>query len=366
MLKKVLFIVALSLAIIVPSYGQDGETKRIAVLETVDKENSVSYSTKLIIRSNLTAVITSTPGYEGYDRVDVSSIMEEHEFQRTGLVGDADIKRLGEMTGADYILVTEVVSLENSRLFITSKILNVESAQIDKTANVESSESSKELEKNCRKLAGKLFGVATTATTTTATDTKGELTLEEGIYVGEIQNGKPHGEGRLTYSDDSTNIKYYEGDWVNGKKHGHGTMEWKDNEKYVGQWKSDERCGAGKYYYSDGSRYEGNWAKNERNGVGTYYFSNGDRYEGEWMHRLKHGEGTTYYASGELTKATHTWAENRRFGPATEYTTDGYIHKGSYNVNGNKDGEWKCYKFNKLQSTMIYSDGKLKRTIRAK
>ena len=56
-MKKVLFIVALSLAIIVPSYGQDGETKRIAVLETVDKENSVSYSTKLIIRSDLTAVV---------------------------------------------------------------------------------------------------------------------------------------------------------------------------------------------------------------------------------------------------------------------------------------------------------------------
>lgn len=46
----------------------------MAILETVDKENKVSYGVKFMVRSKLTEVITNTSGYEGYDRVDIASI----------------------------------------------------------------------------------------------------------------------------------------------------------------------------------------------------------------------------------------------------------------------------------------------------
>ncbi len=50
-------------------------TKKVAILETVDKENKVEYGVELQLRGYLTDAINRTPGYEGYDRVDMSSIL---------------------------------------------------------------------------------------------------------------------------------------------------------------------------------------------------------------------------------------------------------------------------------------------------
>ena len=86
----------LALAVATTAFAQ--QNKRIAILETVDKEESVPYGVKLLVRSKLSDIITSTPGYEAYDRVDIASIMSEHDFQKTGLVNDLDLKKLGEMT----------------------------------------------------------------------------------------------------------------------------------------------------------------------------------------------------------------------------------------------------------------------------
>lgn len=75
---------------VLPLRGQ--EVKKIAILETVDREDAVSYGIKLMVRSSLSYAITNTPGYEGYDRVDLASIVGEHDFQRTGMVSDSQIK----------------------------------------------------------------------------------------------------------------------------------------------------------------------------------------------------------------------------------------------------------------------------------
>ena len=149
----------LILVAVFQTYGQNSSTKRVAILETVDKEGKVSYGVKLMVRSKLSAIITATPGYEGYDRVDVGSILNEHEFQRTGLVCDKDIKRLGEMTGADYILVAEVAQLDYSHVIIVAKILNVETAQFDKTSNIQTAMDVESMDEACRELAARLLGV---------------------------------------------------------------------------------------------------------------------------------------------------------------------------------------------------------------
>lgn len=146
-MAKKLFLMLLAVVALLPIMGQNGNTKRVAILEIVDKEDQISYGVKLMIRSNLAEAITATSGYEGYDRVDISSIMSEHEFQRTGMVSDADIKRLGEMTGAQYILATEVVKLDEQNLYIASKILNVESARIDRVMNVQSAMTATDIQK---------------------------------------------------------------------------------------------------------------------------------------------------------------------------------------------------------------------------
>lgn len=136
----------------------EGDFRKVAILEIVDRANEINNGVKFMIRSNITQTITKTPGYEGYDRVDISSIMNEHEFQRTGLVSETDIKRLGEMTGARYILIAEVAPISSEMLFLTAKILDVETAKIEKTANLQSGTSSTELQEASISLAKDLFG----------------------------------------------------------------------------------------------------------------------------------------------------------------------------------------------------------------
>lgn len=141
---------------VLPLRGQ--EVKKIAILETVDREDAVSYGIKLMVRSSLSYAITNTPGYEGYDRVDLASIVGEHDFQRTGMVSDSQIKQLGVMTGASYILVAETAMIDASNIFITAKILNVETAKLERTASAQSGIKANEIDAKCKELAASLFG----------------------------------------------------------------------------------------------------------------------------------------------------------------------------------------------------------------
>lgn len=134
------------------------DVKKVAITEVVDREGSISYGTKLVFRSCLSNAVTNTAGYEGYDRVDISSIMDEQEFQRTGLVRDVEIRKLGEMTGASYILVAEMAKVDESKFFITAKILDVETAKLEKTEYVQTGSNPNQLREACQRLAESLFG----------------------------------------------------------------------------------------------------------------------------------------------------------------------------------------------------------------
>lgn len=138
------------------------QVKRVAILETVDKEGKITYANKLILRSNLSKAITNTAGYEAYDRTDIDAIMGEQDFQRTGMVSNDQIKKLGEMTGANYILVAEAVVIDASNMFITAKLLDVETARTILTDNVMMGTSPEKIQQGCIALANKLFNSKTT------------------------------------------------------------------------------------------------------------------------------------------------------------------------------------------------------------
>lgn len=135
-----------------------GQVKRIAILETLDKENKVPYAVEVMVRSNLTKVISNTSGYEGYDRVNISEIMDEHDFERTGLVSEEQIRRLGEISGADFILVSEAVKFDESNIFVTAKILNVVSAKTEGSENALMGMTAQDIQHGCESLANRLLG----------------------------------------------------------------------------------------------------------------------------------------------------------------------------------------------------------------
>lgn len=163
-MKKFLLLCLLATMSII-SYAQ--ETKKVAILEVVDKEGKLTYSQKLMLRSNLARAITNTAGFEAYDRSDIDEIFKEHSFQRTGNVSAKQIKKLGEMTGASYILVLEGAIAEENKIFVTAKILNVETTKMESTDNALIGTSSSAMQRGCRTLASKMFGGAAGSSTST-------------------------------------------------------------------------------------------------------------------------------------------------------------------------------------------------------
>ena len=168
--KFILFLLLFSTAM----FAQ--EVKRVAILETVDKENKISYANKLILRASLSKAITQTEGYEAYDRTDVDAIMSEQDFQRTGMVSNDQIKRLGEMTGANYILVAEAVQVDYKNMFITAKLLDVETARTIMTDNVMMGTTAEDIQEGCKTLSEKLFSNTPTNKTSSKVAAKASAT----------------------------------------------------------------------------------------------------------------------------------------------------------------------------------------------
>lgn len=160
------------------------DVKKVAITEVVDREGDISYGIKLMFRSCLSNAVTNTAGYEGYDRVDISSIMNEQEFQRTGLVSDVEIRKLGEMTGASYILVAEMAKVNENNFFITAKILDVETAKLEKTEYVQAGSNPNQLREACQRLAESLFGTKKEDGMINRNPEKGKIVLYyEGIRL---------------------------------------------------------------------------------------------------------------------------------------------------------------------------------------
>lgn len=156
---KRFFIFACLLLSAVMTFAQ---TKKVAILEVVDREGRINYSQKMMLRSNLARAVANTTGYEAYDRTDVDAIMNEHDFQRTGLVSDAEIRKLGEMTGVSLILVTEGVLTGDGKIFVSAKILNVETAKVEIIDNMTMGMDASSMQQGCTQLAKRLFGVTAT------------------------------------------------------------------------------------------------------------------------------------------------------------------------------------------------------------
>ena len=152
-MKKVLLLLCLLPMLVM------AQTKKVAILETVDKEGKISYAHKLMLRSSLAKAITEADGYEGYDRVDLESVLGEHSFQRTGMVSDDQIKKLGEMVGAQYVLIAEAVMVDDATMFITAKIIDVETAQTMKTESQLMKATPQDIQIGCTTMAGNMLGI---------------------------------------------------------------------------------------------------------------------------------------------------------------------------------------------------------------
>lgn len=154
-LRRFLVVVILLIVGCVVSSAQ--EVKKIAILETVDKEDNVKYGVELTVRAQMTKAIIEIDGYEAFDRVSLSQLMGEHDFQRKGYVSDEQIKALGEATGAAYVLILEVAYVDEVTIILTSQIIDIESTKVKQVAIEQSATDGQSILKACRALARQLL-----------------------------------------------------------------------------------------------------------------------------------------------------------------------------------------------------------------
>lgn len=127
--------------------------------------------------------------------------------------------------------------------------------------------------------------------------------LPNGTYVGGVKNGKPHGQGTLTYyADDEFGRKSYTGQFSEGLRHGRGYMIWVNNRTYDGNWKDDKRDGVGKEEWANEEgviekTYFGYFANDKHHGDGRMTWSNGDYYRGAFTEGQITGMGSEQHTT---------------------------------------------------------------------
>jgi hypothetical protein len=102
---------------------------------------------------------------------------------------------------------------------------------------------------------------------------KGTIDWKDGQYTGELEDGEPNGQGKLTIGENVS----YEGEFIKGKfNRGVACMF---GTTYEGEFDADgDLFGKGKKTVPNGNVYEGEFRHNKLNGLGklTYFGTDGD------------------------------------------------------------------------------------------
>lgn len=100
-------------------------------------------------------------------------------------------------------------------------------------------------------------------------------------YAGMVEQGRPHGKGRLT----SYPGYEYSGEFRDGVQEGQGVSVNLLGDRYQGEWKAGKREGQGSIVYTLGGRYDGQWKNDQITGQGVAVLAGGRRMEGEAIPR---------------------------------------------------------------------------------
>ncbi|MBP5477139.1 MAG: hypothetical protein J6Y00_05580 [Paludibacteraceae bacterium] len=110
--------------------------QKIALLEprAGDGSTAISGMEKAMLRGELRKAIVNQPGYEAFTRADIDQLMKEQDFQRTGNVSEADIHKMGEMSGADFVCISTLNKSDNE-FYLEAYLINVETGAISNPAS---------------------------------------------------------------------------------------------------------------------------------------------------------------------------------------------------------------------------------------
>ncbi len=127
--------------------------------------------------------------------------------------------------------------------------------------------------------------------------TKETINDANGIYYGEVTNGKPNGVGIFSYNDG----KICEGQWENGVLHGTAATKYPDGNRYLGTWEKGKKPERVTWTFPDGGSYDGDLIDGKKHGFGILQNADGSGFDGPWINDqrdLTDCFATEYFAGG--------------------------------------------------------------------
>lgn len=113
-----------------------------------------------MVRGELRKAFGWQSDFQVLTRTDVDEILKEHSFQSSGMVNDEQRKRIGDMTGAQYVCVSTITK-DGSQLYIESYLVNIVTGEMTNPAtqfaNVPNNDYST-LQDPCNQLAKEMLG----------------------------------------------------------------------------------------------------------------------------------------------------------------------------------------------------------------
>ncbi|MDR1860119.1 MAG: hypothetical protein LBR06_04285 [Bacteroidales bacterium] len=156
--------------------------------------------------------------------------------------------------------------------------------------------------------------------------------FDDGFFIGETKDGKPHGKGTYFYNDGN----WVDGNYIDGGLYGQATQYYADQKRTdKGEYDNGSRVGRGRMEWENGDWYEGDWNNHGRHGQGTYYNNETQRTDrGQYKDDRRYGHVVMTWDDGH--KYEGTWSDDEQGklnGIGTLYFPDGTAVKGRY-ING--------------------------------
>ena len=152
MSKIKIFTIAISILLSVSVIAQD---RRVAVFDPV---GSVPTFIRDIVREEISTVVVNTSGYVVLERALITQVLQEDQFQASGLVDDAQVSEIGRRLGANLAFVTNVTQMTGGNFHISARLIDVISARVERQQTTVTTRGDADLVQIVNQLANQMFG----------------------------------------------------------------------------------------------------------------------------------------------------------------------------------------------------------------
>lgn len=119
--------------------------------------------------------------------------------------------------------------------------------------------------------------------------------MQEDVYTGDVENGVPHGYGRMIFDSGE-----YEGYWFQGDAQGLGKLTGTQFQ-FDGTWHAGTPV-KGSFALSSGTVCSGEFLNGMFHGLCDVVFHDGVRHAGFYEAGLAHGQGKRTFPNGDVVE----------------------------------------------------------------